>query len=308
MNDQDNKVLESNNLAFKGFIGYGPTGVAFMASLGTNKKNCVVYKILTSKINRAMIDNVCIANPDLLPYVYKIVDSDEYSYIIMEYIPNSLRKVLSIQARLCANDQVRYASKIIKAIAQLHRMGIFHGNLKPQNILIDSYDQILLSGVTVNSTFNDYDAHAELRNQIVFMSPELIMAYEKGKKVDMFKADVWSFGVILYNITTGFLPLSVKTKAMYMKTIFAKSPNYTRVSDQKLAAVIKMCLQIDPSSRPSIEELAKINIFSQCNRELEKKAKQIATSSCPNVFVSLNSKIAQKMLNSLLLFQLTFAD
>lgn len=308
MNANDNMFLNKFNFKFCSFIGYGPTGITFLAMNYKTKKNYVIKKISTKKFNSKLFDEARAKCPDVLPSVHKVVECGGYSYIIMEYFPNPLHKVFSIQAHLKADDQIKYAYKVIEALSQLHQINLYHGNIKPQNVLIDRYDQIHLADAGVSNTFADYDAHQEMRNQILFICPEIIKNSENGKKVDMFKADMWSLGVLLYYIATKFIPWSVRSKESYENQVLTNAPNYSKISDQRLVAVIRSCLQIDPDNRPTCEELLNLSIFADFKKEMAVKTKKFVTSSCPSCFVPLDSKIAHKKLNCILRQQATFFE
>ncbi|MEM4959063.1 MAG: protein kinase [Nanopusillaceae archaeon] len=177
------------------------------------------------------------------PYVVKIMDYgvDPAPYIVMEYYPMNLRFLIEnpiINVSLL--DRLKIMLKISKIMAYAASIGVHHGDLKPENILVKE-DQ-----------GKYYPAVADWGGRFTscYSAPEV---YEFGQKAVTEKSDMWSFGVILYEIYTQ--EKLFKNEEDYVKRV--KDDIKVDLDDKKLAGIINNCLHKDPASRPSFSEIVK---------------------------------------------------
>ncbi|MGB0083440.1 MAG: serine/threonine-protein kinase [Terracidiphilus sp.] len=142
------------------------------------------------------------------PRVMKVLPSEHHSrdYIVMEWIDGrSLREILKEQGKLPQDRATHIAIGICDAVAYINAHGVIHRDLRPEHILVDSDDHIKLINFGLASqvaakriTFTGF-AH-EL-DTVSYAAPEEI----KGQRCDA-RSDVYSIGVILYEMLTGKLP------------------------------------------------------------------------------------------------------
>ncbi|HRI26839.1 MAG TPA: serine/threonine-protein kinase [Chitinophagales bacterium] len=114
---------------------------------------------------------------------------------------------------------------ILKGLHYLHEHNIVHRDLKPKNILLSSYnDQVVAKiadfGISKKIDMEDAGASSQLLGSVEYMAPEQFapVVYGINGKIDT-NADLWSFGIILYELFAGKLPFGSRTKGITYEQI-----------------------------------------------------------------------------------------
>jgi len=189
-------------------------------------------------------------------------------YFVMEYIPNA--KTLTEYAddrKLSTHERLDLFYKVCDAVAHGHQKGIIHRDLKPENVLVDSSGQpkVIDFGVA-RSTDSDMalttmqtDVGA-LIGTLQYMSPEQFDADPHDLDV---RLDVYSLGVILYELLTGRPPYDVRQRAIFEIARVVREEEPTPISSlnkalrRDVAIIAGKCLQKDRNRRySSATELA----------------------------------------------------
>ncbi len=149
--------------------------------------------------------------------IYDLGVSDDHAHIAMEYLPGGNLK-RKIESGILESDAVGYTRQIAGALADLHSVGILHRDLKPGNIMLREDDSIALIDFGLAKRM-PLDREITGRGQIIgtpyYMSPE----QGRGRDVDE-RSDVYSLGVIFYEMLTGEKPYRGKNA---MSIIFKHS-------------------------------------------------------------------------------------
>jgi eukaryotic-like serine/threonine-protein kinase len=203
------------------------------------------------------------------PHAVRVDDLDATEdgrpFIVMEYVEGlSLRQVLSRAGSLSPLRAVRIARQVASALGAAHRLGIVHRDIKPDNILLLEKDgepdfvKVLDFGIAkLVRPLALETAVATLGTQTgvligtpYYMSPE----QAEGQMVDA-RSDIFSLGVILYEITTGFRPFNGKTPLAVLSSILKDDPpSVTALNPAApvgLAHIIERCLAKDRQHRYS---------------------------------------------------------
>lgn len=189
-------------------------------------------------------------------------------FMVMEYLEGTdLGAMLKAGGRLSISVAVDYVLQAMEGLAEAHAMGIVHRDLKPANLFLtfrpDGTEciKVLDFGISkIKNTAEDIDVtktHAVLGSPH-YMSPEQM---ESSKDVDA-RSDIWSLGILLYQLLTGELPFKGKTMTEVVAVVFSKPaiPPSKLVPDVplELEKVVMRCLQHDITARPqNVGELAK---------------------------------------------------
>jgi len=185
------------------------------------------------------------------------------NYLVMEYVEGTV-----LRGPLPVAQALNYAVQICDALDAAHKKGIVHRDLKPANILVTKSGIKLLdfglAKVAVSKAAKSgqsagppADATLEMaltgKNEIVgtlfYMSPEQLQAQGTGAEVDA-RSDIFSFGLVLYEMLTGKRAFDVSSPATVIAAIMERpAPSIADVAPPALDRVLKRCLEKDPENR-----------------------------------------------------------
>ena len=177
-------------------------------------------------------------------------EKDDY-YITMEYIEGQDLKGLIRQShQLTIGTAISIAKEICEGLTEAHRLGIVHRDLKPNNIMIDKEGSVRIMdfGIARSLKGEGITGAGVMIGTPEYMSPEQVEA----KDIDQ-RSDIYSFGIVLYEMLTGQLPFEGDTPlavAMKHKGEAPPSPQKlnSHISDD-LNGVILKCLEKDKANR-----------------------------------------------------------
>ncbi|HEX2572099.1 MAG TPA: serine/threonine-protein kinase [Polyangia bacterium] len=208
------------------------------------------------------------------PHLVEVTDfvsgePDGDSYYIMEWLDGiDLAALLRRRGTIPADVVISFGRQLASVLAALHQAGIVHRDIKPENIFVievdgDYYLKLLDLGVALPTGGETLSAVA---GTPAYFSPEAAA----GGAVDA-RADIYSLGVVLYELLTGAPPFLGDTLAEYaMKHMTEKPRPVTEAAHgpvpHLLAQVIDRCLEKDPDRRfQSMAELA--DVFEALEQE-----------------------------------------
>ena len=189
-------------------------------------------------------------------------------YMVMEYLEGQdMAQVLADRGPLPIDETVGYLLQACEALAEAHSLGIVHRDLKPANMFLARKPtgkpmvKVLDFGIS-KIPAGERDVLVTQATSIMgspgYMSPEQMTS---AAAVDA-RSDVWSLGVVLYELLAGKLPFRAETMPEMVAAILTKPhvPLATMRGDIPvgLQAVVDHCLEKDPSRRfPNVAELAR---------------------------------------------------
>jgi hypothetical protein len=182
--------------------------------------------------------------------VFDIGEADGVQFLSMEYVDGEdLASVVRRIGRLSPDKAIEVARQICAGLAAAHERGVVHRDLKPANIMLDGAGKIRitdfgLAGIAASIQGADIRAGTP-----AYMAPEQLA----GKEVTT-KSDIYSVGLILYEILTGKRAFEASTLPELIKlreggTITHPS-TLVRDLDPLIERVILRCLESDPAKRP----------------------------------------------------------
>jgi len=182
--------------------------------------------------------------------VFDIGEVEGMPFISMEYVDGEdLASLLTRIGRLAADKAIEIARRICAGLGAAHDRGVIHRDLKPQNVMINKRGEVVIMDFGLAAIAQELSG-AEARNGTpAYMSPEQL----RGAAVTI-KSDLYSLGLVLYEIFTGKRPYEAQTLQQLMD--LQEAVELTSMSsiaadiDPAVETVIRRCLDPDPARRP----------------------------------------------------------
>jgi serine/threonine protein kinase len=246
------------------------------------------------------------------PSVLRIIPAANKSrpYIVMEYLEGqTLAARLREKASLPESEAVSLTSQICAGLDYLHRKGVVHRDLKPDNVMLckDGTIRIMDFGIAKSDlarrlTFGGFSATMGTPD---YIAPEQV----EGKRGDA-RTDIYALGVMLYEMTTGSPPFSGDNPYAVMNARLAGDPEAPRQHHPELSTqveeIILHALERNPSRRfPSAAAMqAELNDYGKVS--LTQRCQRLRSPQLWRTQVPLASKIAALVVMQLAVFGLFF--
>jgi serine/threonine protein kinase/predicted Zn-dependent protease len=183
--------------------------------------------------------------------MYDLGEEKGTHYITMEYVPGEdLKSSIRRMGPLSAGKTIFISKQVCDGLAEAHRLGVVHRDLKPQNIMIDKEGnaRIMDFGIARSVSGKGITGAGVMVGTPEYMSPE----QAEVKEVDQ-RSDIYSLGVILYEMVTGRVPFEGETPlavAMKHKSEMPREPRELNAQvPSDLSRVIMRCLEKDKEKR-----------------------------------------------------------
>lgn len=183
--------------------------------------------------------------------IFHLGEEEGTHYITMEYLKGEdLKNRLDKVKRFDANTFLDIAKQLCEGLSEAHRVGVIHRDLKPANIMIDKdgHVQIMDFGIARSLEAKGVTEAGMIIGTPEYMSPEQV----EGKRTDQ-RSDIYSLGIILYEMLTGQVPFKGETLidiAIKQKSEKPKDPSEIHSQIPKsLARLILKCLEKDKEKR-----------------------------------------------------------
>jgi predicted Ser/Thr protein kinase len=210
------------------------------------------------------------------PNIVAVFDSGEVQgkfYLIMEFVDGlTLRQVIQ-NGKLSPAEALQIVPKICEALQYAHEQGIVHRDIKPENILLDKQGRVKIADFGIakiagkESTDFSLTGARDVMGTPHYMAPEQV---EKPQSVDH-RADIYSLGVVFYEMLTGELPLGK----------FALPSKKVQV-DVRLDEVVLHALEKEPARRYQQASQVKTDVETIAGTPAQFGAQAAAVSLIPN--------------------------
>ncbi len=204
--------------------------------------------------------------------MYDLNKEEGNYYITMEYVPGEdLKSVIGMMGQLSGGKAISVARQVCEGLTEAHKLGVVHRDLKPQNIMIDKEGnaRIMDFGIARSIKGKGITDAGVMIGTPEYMSPE----QAEVKEVDQ-RSDIYSLGVILYEMATGRVPFEGETPfgiAMKHKSEMPKDPRAINAQIlEDLSKVILRCMEKDKEKR--------YQSAGEVRAELERIEKSISTT------------------------------
>ena len=241
-------------------LGKGGMGVVYKAH-DRDLDDLVAIKTLRSEVLSAdpsllerFKQEIRLARKITHPNILRTHDQGETGglrYLSMEFVKGiTLKNLVESGQILPTPVALRIAKQICAGLAAAHEVGVIHRDIKPQNILIEPTGglKIMDFGIARLTQDRGMTATGTVVGTPDYMSPE----QARGQALD-FRSDIYSTGVVLYEVFTGSLPFEGDSPlAVVLKHVQEKPPAPQTINpkiDPKIAAIVVKCMEKDPAAR-----------------------------------------------------------
>src|ERR1700682_4451311 len=183
--------------------------------------------------------------------VYDVGDMEGHTFFTMEYVDGEdLASLLRRIGRLPEDKALDIARQLCAGLAAAHTKGVLHRDLKPANIMLDGRGQVVITDFGLAGIADQIVGNEIRSGTPAYMAPEQLA----GKEVST-RSDIYSLGLVLYEVFTGKRAFSASTLAelvrMHTETTPVSPSSLVKDLDPAVERVLLRCLDPDPLNRPA---------------------------------------------------------
>ncbi|AXH98659.1 Stk1 family PASTA domain-containing Ser/Thr kinase [Sporosarcina sp. PTS2304] len=178
---------------------------------------------LKKRFRREALSATSLTHPHIVN-IFDVGQEDEHHYLVMEYIAGkTLKEYIHTHGALTPEHAVSIMQQLVSAISHAHHNGIIHRDIKPQNVLMNSEDEVKITDFGIAMAL-DSTVHTKTNSVIGtvhYLSPEQARGGMATKR-----SDIYSLGIVFYELLTGQLPFSAETAvAIALKHLQEETPS-----------------------------------------------------------------------------------
>ena len=254
-------------------LGEGSFGKAFLCKRESDDSLCVIKQILIEGMDKKEKDDVLnesiilakLDHQNIIKF-FEVFESNKPKHmvnIVTEYadggdLSEKIKEKKNKNNNFTESEILDYFTQICLAIKHIHEKKIIHRDLKSGNIFLMKNGLVKLGDFGIAKRFQKtMDKAKTIIGTPYYFSPEII----NGKPYDS-KSDIWSLGVLLYEMMTFKMPFNANSLPMLsvkiMRGQYIPPPTiYTK----DLRELVTKCLTVEPKNRPSIQEILRMPII-----------------------------------------------
>lgn len=230
------------------FRARGPNGEVAIKVLGSSRD---VDEGLVRRFEREIETLAKVRHPSLVSLLDSGIDDAHGPFVVMPLLVGLTFRDVLPETGLGPEGGIRLVTPVVQALGAMHAAGLVHRDLKPENVIVSPRGEVTLVdlGLALGLEQSRLTQAGAVAGSVPYMAPEQIEGEAHTQ------SDVWSVGIVLYELVTGKRPFARKRPGEEVAAILAGQ--YTplievdrRVSDE-LDELVTRCLAPDPKQRPA---------------------------------------------------------
>ncbi|KAL8216293.1 hypothetical protein R6Q57_023130 [Mikania cordata] len=216
----------------------------------------------TDQIKREIATLKILKHPNVVR-LHEVLASKTKIYMILEYVNGGeLFDTIASKGKLSESDGRKLFQQLIDGVAYCHDKGVYHRDLKLENVLVDAEGSIKISDFGLSALpqhFRDDGLLHTTCGSPNYVAPEIL----SNRGYDGATSDTWSCGVILYVILTGYLPFDDRNLAVLYQKIFKGDVQMPKWLSSGAKNLIKRILDPNPKTRITMADIKVDEWFKQ---------------------------------------------
>ncbi|KAH7841024.1 hypothetical protein Vadar_024607 [Vaccinium darrowii] len=276
------------------FLGKGTFAKVYYGKKLDSNDSVAIKVISKDQVNKqGMMDQIqreisvmrLVRHPNVVE-IKEIMATKTKIYFIMEYVKGGELFTKVARGKLREDLARKYFQQLIAAVDYCHSRGVSHRDLKPENLLLDENGDLKVSDFGLSALPEQQRIDGLLHTQCgtpAYVAPEVL----RKKGYDGAKADIWSCGVILYVLLSGYLPFQDQNLMNMYKKIFKAEFDFPPWISPDARRLISKLLVADPNRRIAIPAIMRVPWFRK--NFIRSSSFQIREKEEAPIFHDLNS-------------------
>ena len=184
--------------------------------------------------------------------LYEILQTPQHIFIVMEYCEGKdLMDYILHKTRLSEIESLKFFQQLINALFYLHSQNISHRDVKIDNMLLDRNKDLKLVDFGLSTKYSDDTLLDQPCGTVVYAAPEVL----DGNEYHGMLADVWSSGIVLFGMTSGYLPFCDPDDEVNKKHVLEGKIELPDFFSPMLKDLLKHMLDINPITRYTLQDI-----------------------------------------------------
>ncbi|KAE9584190.1 putative protein kinase CAMK-CAMKL-CHK1 family [Lupinus albus] len=267
--DEENNNNNNRNIIFNKYeigkvLGQGNFAKVYHGrNLATNenvaikviKKDRLKKESLVKQIKREVSVMHLVRHPNIVQ-LKEVMATKAKIFMVVEYVKGGELFAKVTKGKMDEDEARKYFQQLISAVDFCHSRGVTHRDLKPENLLLDENQDLKVSDFGLSALPEQRRSDGMLVTPCgtpAYVAPEVL----KKKGYDGSKADIWSCGVILYALLSGYLPFQGENVLRIYRKSFKADYAFPEWISPQAKNLISKLLVVNPEKRYSIDDITK---------------------------------------------------
>lgn len=257
-------------------LGYGASAKVYHARNVRTGHNVAIKVLSKQKLHKGglmaqVMREIAIMHGMRHPHIVKLLEvlaTKTKIYLVLEFARGGELFTKIAKGRFSEDLSRRYFQQLISAVGYCHSRGVFHRDLKPENLLLDENWDLKVTDFGLSAVKDQIQPDGLLHTLCgtpAYVAPEIL----SKKGYDGAKVDIWSCGIILYVLNSGYLPFNDPNLMVMYRKIYKGEFRYPKWTSPDLRRFISRLLDVNPQTRITIDEILQDPWFRKGYKEIE---------------------------------------